>query len=327
MRLVEICVDGGLEATMYSAQAQLADAYITAGAASEARFIAEDLVAREPWDRANIERFRRALVLMGEPDPDGLIAERLSGQSPFMSTDLSLRGEELPPFEPFPEPSPSIRGAAAEKVPVPAPARAGSLEPGSDASHRPGVPGGPEKPPAARVRSESVEVDLSIVLDKVKKPLAGPAPPASDPIAAGDLDGVFAQMRDEASRRSSTADDEYKRGLAMYKAGQIDECIPVLQAASKAPRLRFATAALLARIFQERGLMPQAVEWFERAAEAQAPTEDEGHRLLYELADALEATGESARALAICIELQSEAGDYRDVAARVDRLAKVQSRG
>jgi tetratricopeptide (TPR) repeat protein len=170
-------------------------------------------------------------------------------------------------------------------------------------------------------------VDLSIVLDDIKKPLPGAAPPASGPIAAGDLDGVFAQMRDEASRRSTTADDEYKRGLALFKAGQIDECIPVLQAASKAPRLRFATAALLARIFQERGLMPQAVEWFERAAEAPAPTEDEGHRLLYELADALEATGESARALAICIELQSEAGDYRDVAARVDRLAKVQSRG
>ena len=28
MRLVEICVDGGLEATMHSAQAQLADAYL-----------------------------------------------------------------------------------------------------------------------------------------------------------------------------------------------------------------------------------------------------------------------------------------------------------
>ena len=74
MRLVEICVDGGLEATMYSAQAQLADAYIEGGHATEARFIAEDLVAREPWDKANIERFRRALVLLGEPDPDGLIA-------------------------------------------------------------------------------------------------------------------------------------------------------------------------------------------------------------------------------------------------------------
>ncbi len=327
MRLVEICVDGGLEATMYSAQAQLADAYITAGAASEARFIAEDLVAREPWDRANIERFRRALVLMGEPDPDGLIAERLSGQSPFMSTDLSLRGEELPPFEPVPEPAPSIASAVAKEVVAPAAAHSDSPELGPDASHPRDLPDDPEKPPAARVRSESVEVDLSIVLDDIEKPLPGATPPTPSSIAGGDLDGVFAQIRGEASRRSTTADDEYKRGLALFKAGQIDECIPVLQAASKAPRLRFATSAMLARIFRERGLMPQAVEWFERAAEAPAPTEDEGHRLLYELADALEATGESARALAICIELQSEAGDYRDVAARVDRLAKVQSRG
>ena len=88
MRLVEICVDGGLEATMYSAQAQLADAYIAMGSVAEARFIAEDLVAREPWERSNIERFRRTLEMLGEPDPDGIIADRLSGQTPFTSTDL-----------------------------------------------------------------------------------------------------------------------------------------------------------------------------------------------------------------------------------------------
>src|SRR6202011_4456282 len=98
-RLVGICVDGRLEATMYSAQAQLADAYIAAGSAAEALVIAEDLVAREPWERANVERFRRALVLMNEPDPDALIAERLSGQSPFTSTDFSMDAE-MPPFEP-----------------------------------------------------------------------------------------------------------------------------------------------------------------------------------------------------------------------------------
>jgi hypothetical protein len=34
-----------------------------------------------------------------------------------------------------------------------------------------------------------------------------------------------------------------------------------------------------------------------------------------------------ARALAVCMELQSEAGAYRDVAARIDRLTKVQAGG
>jgi tetratricopeptide (TPR) repeat protein len=101
MRLVEICVDAASGLTMYC-QAQLADAYVALGQVAEARFIAEDLVAREPWERANIERFRRTLELLGEPDPDGIIAERLSGQTPFTSTDL-LVGVELPQPEPEPE--------------------------------------------------------------------------------------------------------------------------------------------------------------------------------------------------------------------------------
>ena len=87
MRLVEICVDGGLEATMYEAQAQLADAYLDAGRGLEARIISEDLVAREPWNRVNIDRFRRALVMLGEGDPDAIIADRLSGDSPFLATE------------------------------------------------------------------------------------------------------------------------------------------------------------------------------------------------------------------------------------------------
>jgi hypothetical protein len=45
--------------------------------------------------------------------------------------------------------------------------------------------------------------------------------------------------------------------------------------------------------------------------------------LLYELADALEATGELERALAICMELEADAGDFRDVKARLKRLSKV----
>lgn len=87
MRLVEICVDGGLEPTMYEAQAQLAEAYLAGGRALEARIISEDLVAREPWNKANLDRFRRALVALGENDPDAIIADRLSGESPFLATE------------------------------------------------------------------------------------------------------------------------------------------------------------------------------------------------------------------------------------------------
>jgi tetratricopeptide (TPR) repeat protein len=325
MRLVEICVDGGLEATLYSAQAHLADAYITAGMANEARFIAEDLVAREPWDRANIERFRKTLVMMDEPDPDALIAERLSGQSPFMSTDLNA--DDFPPFD-------ENAAAPVAKAPPPgadpdadenASASSGqhaididSILGGFDAAQ----PAPPKSPSKAYARSESVEVDLSIVLDEHVNRPAGPAPGK-----ARDIDGVFDQMRDEASRRSliDAAESEYKRALTLQKSGDIDGAIAALEAASRAPKLRFATGSLLGRLYKQRGMMPQSLEWMERAVQAPAPSPDEYHTLLYELAESLEEAGETARALAICLELQADAGPYRDVAARVDRLAKVQA--
>jgi hypothetical protein len=69
------------------------------------------------------------------------------------------------------------------------------------------------------------------------------------------------------------------------------------------------------------------VEWLERAAEAPAPTGDAGLALLYDLGATLESMGETARALAVFMELQADAGEYLDVAARVARLSRAQSGG
>lgn len=113
MRLVEICVDGGLESTMYEAQAQLAEAYLAGGRALEARIISEDLVAREPWNKANLDRFRRALVALGENDPDAIIADRLSGESPFLATEKMDLNEGMS----FDAPAPPAAAPAAARVP------------------------------------------------------------------------------------------------------------------------------------------------------------------------------------------------------------------
>jgi len=346
MRLVEICVDGGLEATMYSAQGQLADAYIAAGAATEARFIAEDLVAREPWDNENVARFRRALVLLGEPDPDALIASRLSGESPFMSTDLFSLDEkpEAPPPKTPEEEAEELarllaRAAEAEEGPqrsAPQPVRrkqeAHHFELSSNAIDLESILGEFEAPPPrARTAPEDVEVDLSVVLDDIKPgqaPAPAPPPPPPKPAEAEDLESVFGGMRDQARRSGlDEADKEYKRGLALRKAGDIDGCIEALQKASRAPKLRFATSWIIARLYRDRDMLPQALEWLERASQAPAPNADDGHQVLYELADALEKAGEAARALAVCMELESDVSGYRDVAERIDRLTRVQAEG
>ena len=344
MQLVEICVDGGLEATMYSAQGQLADAYIAAGAATEARFIAEDLVSREPWDNENVERFRRALVLLGEPDPDALIAARLSGESPFMSTDLfslSAVGKAEEPPAPSPEEEAEamarLLASAAEaeegpkksapKKPVRRKSEEHHFELSSNAIDLDSILGDFETPRPAPAVPHDVEVDLSVVLDDIKPGQAAPAPPQPE-APAEDLESVFGNMRDQ-SRRSGLddAEKEYKLGLALRKAGDIDGCIEALTKASRAPKLRFATSWLIARLYRDRDMMPQALEWLGHASQAPPSNAEDGHLVLYELADALEHAGESARALAICIELESDAPGYRDVAARIDRLTKVQAEG
>jgi hypothetical protein len=68
-----------------------------------------------------------------------------------------------------------------------------------------------------------------------------------------------------------------------------------------------------------------AVEWFEHAAEAPASSIEAGHALMYDLGEMLERAGESARALAVFLELRIDAGEYRDVAARIGRLSRAQS--
>ena len=175
-----------------------------------------------------------------------------------------------------------------------------------------------------------MEVDLSIVLDDIKQPAPAPAARAGAAPApsAGSRRRVRQHARPGAASGLDDAEKEYKRGLALRKAGDIDGCIQALEKASRAPKLRFATSWLIARLYRDRGMMPAGARVARaRVAGAARPNAEDGHQVLYELADALEQSGEVARALAICMELESDAAGYRDVAERIDRLTKVQAEG
>ena len=63
----------------------------------------------------------------------------------------------------------------------------------------------------------------------------------------------------------------------------------------------------------------------ERAAEAPAPSADEGLLLLYDLAGTLERAGETARALAVLLEIDADRSGYRDVGERIERLTRAQA--
>jgi tetratricopeptide (TPR) repeat protein len=334
LKLIEVCVDGGFESTMYEAQTQLTDAYLEGGHASEARVVAEDLVAREPWEKAHLERFRRALVMLRVPDPDTLIAERLSGQSPFMATDHFIDLNDPTPEPPLPpgvsyDPPADVAPAEAT-LELPVESLAAPVEPAAiidveDVQVAP-VAAAPAKATRGRkskaaVETAAAEIDLTGAL--------GGLGDDDGQVNGRELDPAFQDLRREVSQQNGA--DASAQHMTIARAyldmGLTDEAIPALRTAAKSAALRFEAASLLGRLHKQRGEAHDAIEWLERAAEAPAPSVDDGRALLYELGATLEDAGETARALAVFLELQAEGGDYRDVRLRTERLAGSQSGG
>ena len=289
-RLVEVCVEAGREEALRDAQSRLADAYLAAGRADEARVIAEDLVDRDPRSREHVTRLRQALVALGVEHPDQVIADRIAP-----APEVDLTGE-------IPEP---VDVAPPEPV--------------------------AEDEPEAIVL-EAMEIDLSNALAEMGAvPPPQPAPPGP-PAPSGvegpkDLESVFEDIRSRVSRdqQAEEAAAQLERGTRLLDEGRLDEALADLQAAARVPMFRFRAGAALGRLHIARGELEAGIEWLERAAQAPAPAPEDGYALLYELADVLELLGESARALAVLMELEADAAGYRDVRSRIERLTRVQA--
>ena len=244
IKLVDLCVDAGLDDHLRTAQAQLIDAYLAQGSAAEARIIAEDLLEQDPGSEVHAERLRRALGLLEVPDTEGVIAE-------IRGRRQAARGDDLEPDAP----------SRVEREPV----------------------------------FEATEIDLSDALSGIGT--------TTTPAAQVDPAVIL------------------QRAIDHMQAGRVEEALADLQEAAAQPRTRARAAAELGRLYNGRGDLHAAVQWFELAADGPAATQDEAYAVLYDLADALARLGEASRALAILIDLDAEAGDYRDVRIRIEQLA------
>jgi tetratricopeptide (TPR) repeat protein len=320
MKLVELAVDAGRDDVMYDAQARLADACLDAGRGAEARVIAEDLVARDPWSEAHVSRLRRALDLLGIAGGDDLI-DRYRQPAPAAGESLDLDSTFSGPASPVDSaemPPPEVEQPA---VPV----------------HLPAPPAAPLDEEAAAPDDETIvletlEIDLSDALAGLGavSPVLPPPPvaPSEDPVKPPqDLEAVFAELRARIAGDQGTLDasELYERGLQHLEHGRVPEALSDLQAAARTPLFRFRAAARLGRLFAARGDFEDGIDWLERAAEAPAPSPDEGLSVLYDLAGALERVGESARALAVLMEIEAYGGGYRDVRARIEELSRAQA--
>jgi tetratricopeptide (TPR) repeat protein len=333
LRLVEVCVDGGLESEVSDAQARLADAYLAAGNADEARVIAEDLASRNPSDAAHIARLRRALELLKVDDIDAEIEARLAP---------SLR-EPLDSFDDLIAQSARARMPALDQEEPVDRLLVGASEPAPVLAERP-VPmisaAGPARPadvvqPVATEKADKkefeadpalVEIDLTVLLGELQGQAPAPGPVRHEP---PDLESVFARMRHDAagSDRSDESGDYFALARTYIEMGLPQEAIGSLEIAARSPQYRFAASCTLAQLYRDASDLALAIEWLERAAEVPAPGPDEARGLLYDLADVLETVGEPARALAVLMELNADAPGYRDVPDRVRRLSRLETGG
>jgi len=337
LRLVEVCVDGDLEAALTAAQQELAEAYLEAGEPEKARVIAEDLLLRNPRSSTHKDRLRRVLVTLGEKDPDAVIAERLS----MLDEDTFAEEEPAPPARPAAIPVPPV--AAAPVAPaVVNHADAGFQQPisGITADTLAGLP-------EMDAGEEVVEFEASDAGDWSDAPAGMPAPvpvsvrepepepeiepdaPSSD--GGGQLETVFSGMRGKALQDTSAlppgdhAARNFRVGQTYAAAAMLKEAADAFEKAARDPRYRFRSAQSLGRLYRKHGMLTEAVEWLDIASEAPAPKIDEHRAALYELADALETTGEHTRALAVLLDLVAEQSDYRDARARIERLSRVKA--
>lgn len=293
-KLVEISLDAGLADRLTETQALLVDAYLEASRGGEARIIAEQLVRGEPANEAHAERLRRALTIAGVPDPEKVLAQVRSATEntpsldalSFETLDLDAVFAEMTTAHPLP--NPETQGSDVRFGSVTGDTISDSALLGDETETLTGDMG---------------EIDLSTALSGLMS--ASPTSSAAD-------------------QQSSTAVEQYEEGLRLIDEGLDREAIAALESAARVPMMRFKAAARLGRFLIDRGDLSEGVEWLERAAEAPAPSPGEGHDLLYELAGALEAQGESARALAILMEIDAEADGYRDVRTRIMHLTRAQ---
>ncbi|HJR60254.1 MAG TPA: tetratricopeptide repeat protein [Vicinamibacterales bacterium] len=326
LRLVEVCVDGGLDARMYEAQAQLADAYLAVGKAAEARVIAEDLVGREPNNAAHLGRLRRALETLNVEDIEAVIAACADPRSREIAEGFDDLG-----FEDIPSEAPPVAGQPggdAEEPPAVAAARSVAIE------HVPVIepdepPPPPEPTPAAGARPRSgtdpsmVEIDLTAALGDLERQVGIPEPALPKP---PDLEDGFAEIGGEPGSDQDSG-EHFELARTYLEMNMPQEAVSSLEMAARSPRYRFAAASMLAQIYRDTSDLPHAIEWLERAAMGPAPGADEGRALMYDLGDLLETVGETARALAVFLELEASSPGYRDIGERVIRLSKGETEG
>jgi len=159
---------------------------------------------------------------------------------------------------------------------------------------------------------------------------AAPPPQRFDPASSVDLSSLFGELKQELEHDAANSDEDpethYNLGVAFREMGLLDEAIGELQKVCQFvdrghtfPNLMQAYT-WLAQCFLEKSMPEVAVRWYEKALKLPNLEQETRTALHYELASALESSGNNPAALSNFLEVYSSNIDYRDVAERIKAL-------
>jgi len=133
------------------------------------------------------------------------------------------------------------------------------------------------------------------------------------------------QQRNE--RHPAEARWKFELGVRLKRAGNYKEAIKLLQQVQGDPRQQAAAVLELGESFQHLKKYQQALDYYQQAAQLTAQDDPQRHKLAHYRAGVL-ATGlkDLDRAQQHLMELSRLDPDYRDVAARLDKIRKIRDK-
>ena len=246
----------------------------------------------------------------------GTLDEFVADLEASLGNDFIDEGTSVPAAPPIP--------AVAPAVSKPQSARAAVAS--ASQSHAAPV----ELPPSPPTIQASTPSPMQTAPSRVP-PATQPAPPQRfDPASSVDLSSMFGELKQELEHDAASADEDpethYNLGVAFREMGLLDEAIGELQKVCQFvdrghtfPNLMQAYT-WLAQCFLEKAMPEVAVRWYEKALKLPNLEQETRTALHYELASALEGSGNNPAALSNFLEVYSSNIDYRDVAERIKAL-------
>ncbi|MDB4985730.1 MAG: hypothetical protein JWN04_908 [Myxococcaceae bacterium] len=170
--------------------------------------------------------------------------------------------------------------------------------------------------------AESAEDDSFDIAEQLANELVEVDQPAVDEMV--DVESVFAQFKKGVAEQIAPDDSEthFDLGIAYKEMGLVDDAIHEFELAAKSKKRACTALNMVGMCHLERGKPDLALQYFQRALDAEGRGPAEELALNYVIGTVYEQTGQLDQALAAFELVAARDRTYRGVAAKLDLLKK-----